>query len=68
MTVDCSGVKELGTQGEVEFSRDVILPIETSGEKAGMVDETKTKIIYEFENENGTLITKAHYRVKGGLI
>ena len=63
VTINCSGVKELGIQGEVEFSRELLLPIETNGE----VDETKTMVNATIETENGTQTIQVPYRVKGGF-
>ncbi|MFB9056646.1 hypothetical protein ACFFU9_07785 [Mariniflexile ostreae] len=61
VTIDCDGVKEMGIQGVVEFSRALILPIEESGE----VDEKKTTETRIFENESGKQTAQVPYRVKG---
>ncbi|MEC3908201.1 hypothetical protein VOI54_14315 [Tamlana sp. 2201CG12-4] len=61
--INCSGVKELGIQGEVEFSRELILPIETNGE----VDENKTMVNETIQTENGTQTIQVPYRVKGNF-
>lgn len=63
VTINCDGVKELGVQGEVEFSRDLILPVE----KNGLVDENKTKVNAVIETENGTQTLQVPHRVKGGF-
>ncbi len=67
VTINCDGIKELGLQGIVEFSRELILPIETSGAKSGTVDEAKTKILHTIETEKGTQKILVPYRVKGGF-
>lgn len=63
VTINCDGVKELGIQGEVEFSRELILPIEANGE----VDENKTMVNQTIQTENGTQTIQVPYRVKGGF-
>jgi hypothetical protein len=63
VTINCDGVKELGIEGEVEFSRDLILPLEENGE----VNEGKTKVPYKVETENGTQTLQVPYRVKGAF-
>lgn len=62
-TINCDGVKEIGIQGEVEFSRELILPIEPDGK----VDETKTMTNAIIETENGRQTIQVPYRVKGGF-
>ena len=63
VTINCDGVKELGIQGEVEFSRALILPIEPNGK----VDETKTMTNTVIETEKGSQTIQVPYRVKGGF-
>ncbi|RKF03601.1 hypothetical protein C8N26_1991 [Tenacibaculum lutimaris] len=63
VTINCDGVKELGIEGEVEFSRELILPLEKNGE----VNEGKTKVPYKVETENGTQTLQVPYRVKGAF-
>ncbi|SNR14553.1 hypothetical protein [Tenacibaculum jejuense] len=63
VTISCDGVKELAIEGEVEFSRSLILPVETNGK----VNETKTEVTKKIETENGTLSVQVPYRVKGGF-
>lgn len=67
VTINCDGVKELGIQGEVEFSRELLLPIETTGPKKGTVDEDKTMVNAIIETENGTQTIQVPYRVKGAF-
>jgi hypothetical protein len=47
VTIDCDGFKEMKISGAVEFSRDLILPIDP---KTGTVDETKTKVPKTYYN------------------
>lgn len=61
LTVNCDGIKELGVSGTVEFSRDLILPIESNGE----VDENKKEITISQTNELGTYKKSVSNRVKG---
>ena len=63
VTINCSGVKELGIQGLVEFSRDLILPLEANGE----VDVSKTMVNKTIQSENGTKVISVPYRVEGGF-
>ena len=63
VTINCSGVKELGIQGLVEFSRDLILPLEANGE----VDVSKTMVNKTIQSENGTQVISVPYRVEGGF-
>lgn len=63
VTINCDGVKELAIQGVVEFSRELILPIENNGE----VDESKTTVNEVIQTENGTQTLSVPYRVKGGF-
>ncbi|WP_437822909.1 hypothetical protein [Tenacibaculum mesophilum] len=63
VTINCDGVKELGIEGEVEFSRELIVPLEENGE----VNEGKTKVPYKVETENGTQTLQVPYRVKGAF-
>ncbi|HEX9825432.1 MAG TPA: hypothetical protein VGA80_02450, partial [Flavobacteriaceae bacterium] len=63
VTINCDGVKELGLEGIVEFSRELILPIESYGE----VNESKTMVNKTVETENGTQVLQVPYRVKGGF-
>ncbi len=67
VTIDCDGVKEMSLQGIVEFSRDLIIPIETEGEKIGTVNELKTMVNETIETENGTQVIQTPYRVKGAF-
>jgi hypothetical protein len=46
VTIDCDGFKEMKISGAVEFSRDLILPVESTG----LVDETKTKVPHTYYN------------------
>lgn len=46
VTIDCDGFKEMKISGAVEFSRDLILPIESSGQ----VNEAKQNIIKTYYN------------------
>lgn len=50
VTIDCDGFKEMKISGAVEFSRDLILPIENL--QTGEVDENKTKIPKTYYNGN----------------
>jgi hypothetical protein len=60
VTIDCDGFKELKITGAVEFSRDLIIPIETNG----LVNEAKTTVPKTYYNG----VTKqVPYRVKGGF-
>jgi hypothetical protein len=59
--IDCDGIKEMGITGAVEFSRDMILPIEPDGE----VNESKTTISVSQQTELGTYTREVPYRVKG---
>lgn len=61
VTIGCDGIKEMAIQGAVEFSRDLVLPVESNGE----VLENKTTIPMSFETENGTLTKEVPYRVRG---
>ncbi|CAA0203089.1 hypothetical protein [Tenacibaculum maritimum] len=63
VTINCEGVKELGIEGEVEFSRELILPLEKNGE----VDEKREKVFSRIETENGTQNIQVPYRVKGAF-
>ncbi|TCI90120.1 hypothetical protein [Tenacibaculum sp. M341] len=63
VTITCDGVKELAIEGEVEFSRSLILPVESNGK----VNETKTQIAKQIITENGTQSIQVPYRVKGGF-
>ena len=63
VTINCSGVKELGIQGEVEFSRDLILPVESNGE----VKESKLMVNKTIRTESGTQKIKIPHRVRGGF-
>ncbi|WP_422091814.1 hypothetical protein [Tenacibaculum ovolyticum] len=63
VTINCDGVKELGIEGEVEFSRKLILPLEANG----TVDEAKKEVPYKIETENGTQTIQVPYRVKGAF-
>ena len=47
VTIDCDGFKEMKISGAVEFSRNLILPIDP---KTGFVDETKTTITKTYYN------------------
>ena len=47
----------------MEFSRDLILPLEANGE----VDESKTMIDKIIQSENGTQVISVPYRVEGGF-
>ncbi len=67
VTINCDGVKELGIEGEVEFSRELLLPIESEGPKKGTVNLSKTKINKTIETEKGTQVIQVPYRVKGGF-
>ncbi len=61
VTIDCDGIKEMGISGAVEFSRDLILPVESNGE----VDEAKTTVTVTRQTEKGTSTEQVPYRVKG---
>ncbi|WP_075341848.1 hypothetical protein [Tenacibaculum agarivorans] len=63
VTITCDGIKELAIEGEVEFSRSLILPVERDGK----VNETKTQVTKNIETENGTQSVQVPYRVKGGF-
>ena len=63
VTINCSGVKELGIEGEVEFSRELILPVESNGE----VKESKLMVNKTIRTENGTQKTQVPHRVRGGF-
>ncbi len=63
VTINCNGVKELSIEGEVEFSRSLILPVEANGK----VEETKTKVTKKIVTENGTQSIQVPYRVKGAF-
>ncbi|WP_158837577.1 hypothetical protein [Polaribacter sp. L3A8] len=65
VTIGCEGVKKMGIQGVVEFSRDLVIPVETEGVKAGTVDESKTMVNKTIITENGTQVLQVPYRVKG---
>ena len=41
VTIDCDGVKEMGMEGEVQFSRNMILPVDSQGK---LLPETTTYI------------------------
>ncbi|MEP3386173.1 MAG: hypothetical protein ABJN84_16545, partial [Flavobacteriaceae bacterium] len=64
VTINCDGVEEMSIHGEVQFSRNLILPIERSGE----VNESKTTVPYQVTTENGTQTLQVPYRVKGGFV
>ncbi len=58
VTIDCDGFKNLKITGAVEFSRDLIIPIEPNGQ----VNEGKTTVSKKYYNG----VTKqVPYRVKG---
>ncbi|WP_157487217.1 hypothetical protein [Gelidibacter algens] len=61
VTINCDGVKELGVNGIVEFSRELIIPIESNGE----VNESKTLVNEIIETESGSQTIQVPYRVKG---
>lgn len=61
VTINCDGVKALGIQGVVEFSRELILPIEPNG----AVNESKTMVNQTIQTENGTQTIRVPHRVKG---
>ncbi|WP_369049312.1 hypothetical protein [Tenacibaculum sp. UWU-22] len=63
VTINCSGVKELSIEGEVEFSRELIVPLESNGE----VNETKLQVPYKVQTENGIQTIQVPYRVKGAF-
>ena len=63
VTINCDGVKELAIEGEVEFSRGLILPVEADGK----VNETITKVTEKIVTENGTQSIQVPYRVKGAF-
>ncbi len=63
VTINCDGVKELGIQGLVEFSRELILPIEANGK----VDEFKTMTNETIETEKGHQVIQVPYRAKGSF-
>lgn len=60
VTINCDGVKELGIQGLVEFSRELILPLTDEGEA-----DLQEKILVPIVTENGTQNVEVHNRVKG---
>jgi len=60
-TINCDGIKEIAIAGAVEFSRDMLIPVETDGE----VKETKTTITVTQQTETGTYTMEAPYRVRG---
>lgn len=63
VTIDCDGIKNLGIEGEVEFSRSLIIPVESNGE----VNESKTRVSAKHNSENGVVSTTVPYRVKGAF-
>ncbi len=63
VTIDCSGVKELSIQGEVEFSRNLILPVEPGGE----VNESRTHVSKQIQSMQGTTTVQVPNRVKGAF-
>lgn len=62
VTINCDGVKELGIQGLVEISRELVLPLDQNGK----VDIRPT-ILEPFETENGTQTIEVPNRVKGAF-
>lgn len=63
VTINCSGIKDLTIEGEVEFSRSLIIPVESYGE----VEETKTHITKRITTENGIQSIEVPHRVKGSF-
>lgn len=60
VTIDCDGFKDMKITGAVEFSRDLIIPLEANG----TVNEAKTTVSKTFYN--GT-VKQVPYRVKGAF-
>lgn len=62
VTINCDGVKELGIQGVVEFSRDLILPLTEDGKV-----DLREKILTPITTENGTQTIEVFNRVRGAF-
>ncbi|WP_411029854.1 hypothetical protein [Spongiimicrobium sp. 3-5] len=63
VTINCDGVQELGIEGLVEFSRDLLLPVESNGE----VRETKTTVSRTITTDFGKQKIKIPHRVRGAF-
>ncbi len=63
VTITCDGVKGFSVEGEVEFSRELLIPIEDNGK----VNENRTHITKRITTENGTQTMQVPNRVKGGF-
>ncbi|UNY99051.1 hypothetical protein MQE36_01575 [Zhouia spongiae] len=61
VTIDCSGVKNLALNGSVEFSRNMLIPIE----KDGKVHENITTIKRRVYTEEGSKTISVPNRVRG---
>ncbi|MCV6630138.1 MAG: hypothetical protein OIF50_09790 [Flavobacteriaceae bacterium] len=60
-TINCDGVKEMGIEGVVAFSRNLMIPLEENGE----VNEQKTTVPFQMDTEKGTHTIEIPHRVKG---
>ncbi len=63
VTITCDGVKGFSVEGEVEFSRELLIPLESDGK----VNENKTFITKQVATENGVQSLQVPYRVKGAF-
>lgn len=63
ITIGCEGVKNMRINGGVEFSRDLVLPIENNG----LVDEAKTTYRKKAINEKGNYEIDYPNRVHGNF-
>lgn len=61
VTIDCDGFKDMKLTGAVEFSRQLILPIEANG----TVNENKTTIA---RTQSNGRVKQVPYRVKGDFV
>lgn len=62
VTINCNGVKELGLEGVVEFSRELILPLTENGEA-----DLREQVSIQITTENGTQTLPVPNRVKGSF-
>lgn len=62
VTINCDGVKELGLQGDVEISRNLVLPIDPQGNV-----DLREHIFVPILTENGTQTIEVPNRVKGAF-
>jgi len=60
-TINCDGIKNLAIAGSVEFSREMIIPVEANGE----IDEKKTTVTVSQQTETGVYTKQVPYRVRG---